>query len=1454
MVRASRKGELMPTLGGGRRTLTSVPTQSDRGLDAGPTAEGSGTPRRGQSHPTAWATTLVAVLVWIMSGGLPAADAQTLPQGFAESIVFSGLTLPTAVVFSNDGRVFVAEKSGVIKVFDSLSATTPTVFADLSAQVHDFWDRGLLGLALDPAFPTRPYVYVLYTYNAEIGGTAPLWPSQGCPNPPGATGDGCVVSARLSQLQAAGSVMTGSEKVLIEDWCQQYPSHSIGSLAFGGDGALYVSGGDGASFTFTDYGQDGNPLNPCGDPPAGAGGVQQPPTAEGGALRSQSLLRVAGGPALLGGAILRVDPDSGAGMLDNPLAGSSDPNARRIIAHGFRNPFRITLRPGTDEIWVGDVGWTDWEEINRFSLSTSQIPNFGWPCYEGSGAQPGYSALGLGICNQLYNTPGSVISPHFTYNHTAQIVPGEPCPPGSSSITGLAFYTGGNYPAEYNGALFFADYSRNCIWVMFNPTAFVSPALALGLNEGTGTTTADASGFGHPGTLVGASWNTAGKYGASLSLDGSTGYVRVDNVPLPTADYTYEAWIRPSRVNVYQAIVEGGTGVIELSLDGTGHLIVFSHNELSLTSASVIPANAWTHVALTRSGSLLTVYVNGVPDLRTGTDPSALDHGGCPLLIGVDTGAAGCTVALNGFFQGQIDEVRVYSRALSPSEIQTDMATPIPGTPAPATGPTTIATFVGNAAAPVDLKIGPGGDLYYVDFSGGTIRRIRSTVGGINQPPTAVATATPTSGAAPLTVQFDGTRSSDPDPGDTIAAYAWDLTGTGLFTDSMSPQPQYTYNFGGTYTVRLRVTDNHGASSVSAPLVIRVGTSPTTFIDTPAASLTWKVSDVITFSGHATDGSGAALPASGLSWGVILHHCPSTCHTHPLQTFTGVANGSFPAPDHDYPSYLELVLTATDSTGLQDTKSVLINPQTVALTFQSDPLGLQLVVFSSSQTTPFTRTVIIGSDNSVSAPTPQVVGSTTYDWASWSDGGAQSHDIVAGAAPATYTATYTFTSPPPPLVLALGLNEGTGTTTADASGNGHPGTLVGASWNTAGQYGASLSLNGTSGYVRVDNAPLPTADYTYEAWIKPSRVNVYQAIVEGGTGVIELSLDQTGHLIVWSHSVLSLTSASVIPANAWTHVALTRAGSLLTAYVNGVADPRTGNDPSALDHGGCSMLIGVDTDGGLCAGNLNGFFQGQVDEVRVYNRALSPSEIQTDMATPIGPPSPPTAVTFQSTPPGLQLVAGGSTQTTPVSQTVPVGSTIAVSAPTPQVVGGTTYNWISWSDGGAQSHNIVAGTTPTTYTATYTGTVTAFPSSTVIETGTLNGGSAANLTADDNAYYAVNSTTSGTRTSSWYGVFPGVSRALTSLKVTYKGKNSVSCTQTVSIWTWTNSTWVVLSSASVGTTEVLLANLTPSGTLSNYVSGTSGSGDVRVRARCTVSNQNFVSSGDLMQIVYTTTP
>ena len=162
---------------------------------------------------------------------------------------------------------------------------------------------------------------------------------------------------------------------------------------------------------------------------------------------------------------------------------------------------------------------------------------------------------------------------------------------------------------------------------------------------------------------------------------------------------------------------------------------------------------------------------------------------------------------------------------------------------------------------------------------------------------------------------------------------------------------------------------------------------------------------MINFAGRANDAQDGPLPASRLSWGLILHHCPSNCHEHTIQTFTGVAGGSFTTPDHEYPSYLELRLTATDSGGLTDVESLRLDPRTVTVTLNASPGGFDLVLNGTQAAAPFTRTVIQGSANTISAPSPQTKAKKPWSFRSWSDGGAQTHVIVANSS-ATYTATF----------------------------------------------------------------------------------------------------------------------------------------------------------------------------------------------------------------------------------------------------------------------------------------------------------------------------------------------------------------------------------------------------------------------------------------------------------------
>ena len=340
-----------------------------------------------------------------------------------------------------------------------------------------------------------------------------------------------------------------------------------------------------------------------------------------------------------------------------------------------------------------------------------------------------------------------------------------------------------------------------------------------------------------------------------------------------------------------------------------------------------------------------------------------------------------------------------------------------------------------------------------------------------------------------------------------------------------------------------------------------------------------------------------------------------------MQTFAGVKSGSFPAPDHEYPSHLELRLTVTDAGGLTDTKTLQLDPRTVELSFQSSPSGLQLTFGGSSSTTPFTRTVIEGSTNSVSAPTPQTLGGTDYVWASWSDGGAQSHNIVANAA-ATYTAAYqAVATGPAGLAAAFSFDEGLGASAADASGNGNTGAVGTASWIASGKFGNALLFNGTNARVTVADSPsldLTTA-MTLEAWVYPTGgAGQWRDVIYKGPDDIYYLESHTsnGPPATGGTFANPLFGTAVPPLNTWSHLAATYDGTTLRLYVNGVqVASRAQTGPIATSAG--ALTIGGDALYGQ-------HFSGRIDEVRIYGTALSASEIQTDMNTPIGTPGPDT--------------------------------------------------------------------------------------------------------------------------------------------------------------------------------------------------------------------------------------
>jgi PKD repeat protein len=485
----------------------------------------------------------------------------------------------------------------------------------------------------------------------------------------------------------------------------------------------------------------------------------------------------------------------------------------------------------------------------------------------------------------------------------------------------------------------------------------------------------------------------------------------------------------------------------------------------------------------------------------------------------------------------------------------------------------------------------------------------------VNHAPTAVIGANPTSGAVPLVVNFNSTGSGDPDAGDTIT-YAWDLDNDGQFNDGNASTAQFTFTTAGTKTVRLQVTDNHGLSSVATTTISVTNPNnqlPTMIIDTPSSSLPWKVGDGISFSGHATDPEDVNVATSGLNWQFILHQGAST---QVLQTFNGVSGGTFTVPNEPYPSTLEIKATATDSSGGQGTSSVTISPQIVSLNFATSPTGLQLSVNGTISTAPFSRTVIVNSVNAVIATSSQTLNSTSYFFANWSDNGAATHNITAPALPATYTATYT-TAPGP--VAAYNFNAGSGTTLADITGNGNNGTIAGASWITTGHSGGALNFTANSQMVTVpDSAFLDlTTGMTLEAWIYPtSNSGTRDVLIKEGTGVDIYNMYQRSggkaEANVFVGGANRTAQASPPPANTWTYLAATYDGANVKLFMNGVQVASTAfagtiaTSTGALRMGGNSLW--------------GEWFRGRMDDVRIYNRALTAGEITTDMNTAVAAP------------------------------------------------------------------------------------------------------------------------------------------------------------------------------------------------------------------------------------------
>ena len=380
------------------------------------------------------------------AGPTPAPATPELPDGFFLENAASGaaFTVPVEMAFAPDGRLFVAEKRGKVFVVEG-GVKQEEPFVDLEAEVLSSGDRGLLGLALDPAFAENGHVYLSYVVDAER------------------TDDTGRMDAfsRVTRYTASAAdpnrAAPESRRVLLgQTFASGIPAcftaHVIGTLAFGSDGTLFVGSGDAASYDAPDGG---------GGYPECFGPGRFGPEEDIGAYRAQV-------PYSLAGKILRVDPETGLGLPSNPFwTGDGADNASRVWAMGLRNPFRFSVGPGgsTDPadgapgpLYIGDVGFYYWEEVN-VALGGE---NFGWPCFEGPAPHDRFAldfpdgpanAVGFPGCAAVEETAPPAYWSHYNAEGSA------PAGLEGRSITGGDVYLGSAYPSAYHGRLFYADFS-----------------------------------------------------------------------------------------------------------------------------------------------------------------------------------------------------------------------------------------------------------------------------------------------------------------------------------------------------------------------------------------------------------------------------------------------------------------------------------------------------------------------------------------------------------------------------------------------------------------------------------------------------------------------------------------------------------------------------------------------------------------------------------------------------------------------------------------------------------------------------------------------------------------------------------------------------------------------------------------------------------------------------------
>ncbi|HVX63177.1 MAG TPA: LamG-like jellyroll fold domain-containing protein, partial [Pirellulales bacterium] len=822
---------------------------------------------------------------------------------------------------------------------------------------------------------------------------------------------------------------------------------------------------------------------------------------------------------------------------------------------------------------------------------------------------------------------------------------------------------------------------------------------AYAFNEGAGNTLADLSGNGHAGAIVNAAWSTAGKYGNALSFNGADSLVNIPDASALhlTTGMTLEAWIKPTAAaSGWQDVIYKGDDnyYLESSSLSPGVPVAGATAGASDTGAagtSALPTNAWSFLTETYDGANLLLYVNGVQVAAQALSGS--------LATSTDLLQLGGDSIYGQYFQGLIDNVRIYNVALTAAEIQADMNTPIAASTTP-TAPTDLTATASGSTITLNWTTSQdaiGVSSYVVE---------RQDPGSASFVPVGTTTSTTYSDAGLAanstyryqvqSVDWAGDRSAVSSAATVItpagnpalvAAYAFnegtgstlaDLSGNGhagvIVNAAWSTAGKYgnALSFNGANALvnipdasSLRLTtgmtleawikptaaasgwqdvifkgdDNYYLESSSLSPGVPVAGATAGSSDTGASGTSALPTNAWSFLTETYDGANLLLYVNGVQVASQPLSGSLATSTDQLQIGGDSLYGQYFQGLIDNVRIYNAALTAAEIQADMNTPIAAGGPPTAPTSLTATANGSTITLnWTTAQGSTGVSSYVVEREDPGGASFVQVGTSmgTTY-----SDTGltanstyryqVQSVDWAGNQSAVSSAASVTTPAVNPALVAAYAFNEGAGTTLNDLAGNGHAGAIVNATWSTAGKFGGALSFNGADALVNIPDASSLhlTTGMTLEAWVEPTAAaNEWRDVIYKGDDnyYLEASALSTGAPTAGATAGSSDASASdtrVLPTNAWSFLTETYDGTNLLLYVNGVqaaAVPLSGSLASSTN----LLQIGGDSIYGQ-------YFQGLIDNIRIYNVALTAAEIQADMNTPIAasalPPTAPTNLT-----------------------------------------------------------------------------------------------------------------------------------------------------------------------------------------------------------------------------------